>query len=239
MRTTTRARRLATTTAVLAGSGLLAAAGALPASAAQVDEPDSFTSAYTVELSPDMVVNAENEPVEGQPGGSGTMQLHVNSDEEVVCFDITTRGVTPPYESAAATATHVHEAPRGEAGPPRLAFPNPEGDGDVRTSSGCLQVPMTTGIEGEDGQDTGADFSLADLEADPAAFFGDTHTSDYVAGAVRGQLVQVPVGGADTGAGGLVDEGAPTGALVAGAGLVAAGAAGVVLLRRRSESAQD
>ncbi|GAA2018202.1 CHRD domain-containing protein [Pseudokineococcus marinus] len=236
MRTTTRTTRarLATTTAVLAGAGLVAV-GALPASAASASEPDSFTSAFTVQMTPDMVVDSEGQATGGDPDGSGTMDLRVNSDEGVICFDITTRGVEPPYESPAVTATHVHEAPAGQPGPPRIAFPNPEGDGDVRTSSGCLSIPMDTGVTGDDGQDTGAGFSLTELEADPAAFFGDTHTSTYVPGAVRGQLVRVPVGGADTGAGGVAD-GSTTAVVAAGAGLAAVGAAGVVLLRRRPDA---
>lgn len=232
---TTRAR-LATTTAVLAGAGLVAVGGALPASASSASEPDSFTSAFMVEMTPDMVVDMEGEPTGGAPDGSGTMELRVNSDEGVICYDITTQNVEPPYESPAVTATHIHEAPAGEAGPPRLAFPNPEGDGDVRTSSGCMEVPMETGVEGDDGQDTGAGFSLAELEADPAAFFGDTHTAEFVPGAVRGQLVRVPLGGADAGAGGAAGDSSSTVAVAAGAGLVAAGAAGVVLLRRRSST---
>ncbi|MEJ5914420.1 CHRD domain-containing protein [Pseudokineococcus sp. 1T1Z-3] len=222
-----------------AGIGALALAAAFtataaaPASATQVSEPDSFTSAFTADLSPDMVVNADGEPAPGPEGSSGTMELRINSDEEVVCYDITTRGVEPPYESPAKTATHVHEAPSGQPGPPRLAFPNPAGDGDVRTSSGCLQGPFTTGVEGDDGQDTAAGFSLSAIEADPAAYFGDTHTSQFVPGAVRGQLRQVPVGGAGTGLGSTA-AGVPTTALVAGGlGVAAAGAAGVVLLRRR------
>lgn len=36
--------------------------------------------------------------------------------------------------------------------------------------------------------DTGADFSLAEIEANPPAFFADTHTAAYAAGAIRGQL---------------------------------------------------
>ncbi|MEJ5943804.1 CHRD domain-containing protein [Pseudokineococcus basanitobsidens] len=231
-------RSLATTTALLAGGGLLALGSALPASATSVDEPDSFTSAFTAELTPGAVVDADGEATGGDPDGSGTMELRINSDDEVVCYDITTQDVEPPYESPARTATHVHEAPQGRPGPPRLAFPNPEGEGSTRTSSGCLQGPFTTGIEGDDGEDTGASFSLAEIEADPAAFFGDTHTASAVPGAVRGQLVQVPVGGADTGAGGVADDGAPTAALVGGAGLVAAGAVGAVLLRRRAVAQQ-
>ncbi|ROP45004.1 CHRD domain-containing protein [Pseudokineococcus lusitanus] len=225
-------RRLAATGGSLAALALAATATAVPASATQVAEPDSFTSAFVVDAVGSNVVDAEGNPAPGDPDATGEFMFRVNADEDVICYDITLDGVEPPYESPARTATHIHAAPAGEGGPPRIAFPNPEGDGDVLTSSGCLQGPFTTGIEGPDGNDTGEGFTLAQLEEDPASFSADTHTAEYVPGAVRGQLVRVPVGGADTGAGAVADGGSA--ALVAGGvAVAAAGAAGVVLLRRR------
>lgn len=96
-------------------------------------------------------------------------------------------GVTGAYQSPAKTATHVHEAPKGRAGPPRIAFPNPTGDGYKRTSYGCLQGPFTTGILAN-GVDTGSGFKVSQIEANPSGFFADVHTTKFVAGAVRGQL---------------------------------------------------
>lgn len=210
-------------TALAAGIGLaLPMALALPASAeTEVDRPDSFTSAFTVNATGDNVINPDGESVPGSEG-TGTFNYMINSDEEIICYDLTTTGVEPPYESPAKTATHIHEAVVGQAGPPRLAFPNPEGDGEVRTSSGCLQGPFTTGVEGEDGEDTGAGFTLSMLETNPANFFGDTHTEEFVAGAVRGQLTPMPVGGVETGQGGLATDGTTSVALGAGVGLAAA-----------------
>ncbi len=48
-------------------------------------------------------------------------------------------GFRGEYVSPAKTATHVHQAEKGKNGPPRLAFPNPVGNGDVRYSFGCMQ----------------------------------------------------------------------------------------------------
>lgn len=226
-------RRTLPRLAAVTAAGALTFAGTAGIAVAQeteVPKPSSFTSMYTVTATPDMVISSDNAPVPGQPGASGEMHFRINSDDEIICYDITLRGVTGEYESPAKTATHIHEARAGAAGPPRLAFPNPTGDGDVRTSSGCLQGPFTTGLE-RDGQDTGAGFSLARIEADPAAFFGDTHTAEYAAGAVRGQLVEVPMGGVETGAGGTASDGGA--AYAAGAaGLVALAGVGVVLVRR-------
>ncbi len=220
----------------LIGAVALLSLAATPASAeTEVEEPDTFTSAFTATGDPGMVVNGEGESVPGPDGATGTFTYMVNSDEEIICYDITISGVDPQYESPAKTATHLHEAPAGTAGPARIAFPNPSGQGDTLNSSGCLQGPFTTGVEGDDGVDTGANFSLAELEDDTENYYSDVHTTDYLPGAVRGQLTQIPVGGVDTGFGGTVvnDEGTSTTALAAGAfALAGLSGAGLVLARR-------
>ena len=118
-------------TAVVAGAvGAVVLTGAGTASAeTEVAEPATFTSAFTAMATPDMVVNAESAPTPGEPGASGSFMYRINSDLEIICYDITLSGVTPPYMSPAKTATHIHEAAPGESGPPRIAFPNPEDDG--------------------------------------------------------------------------------------------------------------
>lgn len=223
---------------VALGVAMIATAG--PASAeTEVDAPDTFTSAFTVMATPDEVIDPDGNPADGAPGATGTFDFMVNSDLDIICYDITVTGAEPPYESMAKTATHIHEAGAGEAGPPRIAFPDPEGDGDTRTSSGCLQGPFTTGIDDDAGNDTGEGFTLAQLEDDPAGFAADTHTSQFVAGAVRGQLRSMPVGGVDTGQGGLAgasDAGSGTDESMLLMGLGLGGvlvAAGGVALRRR------
>lgn len=191
--------------------GLLAASPVGSAAAEQsVDEPSSFTSAYTAMATPGMVVNADGVPTAGTAGASGTFNYRINSDDEIICYDITVTGISEPFQSPAKTATHIHQAAAGKAGPPRIAFPNPtpQSDGSFR-SSGCLEGPFTTGINGPDGADTGTNFTLAQIEADPSAFFTDTHTAANAAGAVRGQLTVVPLGGVATGGGGTADQGLP------------------------------
>lgn len=226
--------RLATGASAI--GAVLLIGSSLPAVAADdpVAEPATFTSMFTSNATPGAVVDADGNPAPGEEGATGTFNFRVNSDEEIICYDITLRGVTPPYQSMARTATHVHEAALGEGGPPRLAFPNPEDAGDgTLTSSGCMQGPFTTGIL-VDGVDTGDGFSLAELEANPAGFSADTHTADFVPGAVRGQLAAVPMGPVDTGGGGTAGDGSPDTALILGgtlAGLAAVG--GLTMLRRR------
>lgn len=239
MKTRDRLPRLA---ALAVATPLLVMAAGAPASAeTEVERPDTFTSAFTAMATPDTIIDPDGEPVDGEEGATGTFTFMINSEEEIICYDIELDGVTGDYESPAKTATHVHAAPEGEGGPPRLAFANPEGD-DVRTSSGCLQGPFTTGLEDDDGNDTGEGFELSEIEADPASFSADTHTEEFAAGTVRGQLQEIPVDGVDTGAGGLAQTQGAQGAgssstagslaALGAAGVILAGAAGVATRRR-------
>jgi len=235
--TKTRAIRTLTIGGLTAAAATLLAAA--PAAAeTEVPEPSSFTSAFTVMATPDQVINNDGAVAPGEPGATGTFDFRINSDTNVICYDITLSGVTGDYQSPAKTATHIHEAAAGEAGPPRISFPNPVDQGDgTRTSEGCLQGPFTTGVTSDAGADTGAGFTLAQIEADPAGFTGDSHTAAFSAGVVRGQLTQVPVGGVATGAGGAAQS-APDAGLALGAGALglvgAAGAAAWVVSRRRA-----
>jgi hypothetical protein len=225
--------RLAAVTATT-GLALALSVGAAWAQDGQAPEPDRFTSMFTAMASPEMVIGTDGKPAPGQPGATGTFDYRINSDEEILCYGLRLEGVTGEYKSPARTATHIHQAAEGQAGPPRIALPNPQGEGGTRTSSGCLKGPFTTGVMAN-GQDTGTGFSLKQIEANPAAFFGDTHTAEFTAGAVRGQLTPVPMGGIETGAGGAegadTDSAAPV-ALGGMALVAAAGAAGAVAVRR-------
>ncbi len=224
------------TIGALAGVALLAV-GAPAYAETEVSEPSEFTSAFTVMATPDQVINNDGVAAPGESGATGTFTFRINSDLEIICYDIRLEGVTGDYQSPAKTATHIHEAAVGKPGPPRISFPNPAPAGDgPRTSSGCLQGPFTTGILA-DGVDTGEGFTLAQIEANPAGFTGDSHTVTSPAGVVRGQLSAIPVGGVDTGAGGAADAGMNplvVSAAVGGAGLLAASA---VLVHRRRASA--
>lgn len=213
----------------------LSGSSAVAATDTPVGEPERFTSMLSSMATPDAVVDGEGNPAPGEPGATGRFDLRINSDEEIVCWDIVLSGVTPPFESPARTATHVHEANAGQPGPPRLAFPDPTdaGDGTMR-STGCMQGPFTTGLSNDDGVDTADGFSLAQIEANPTGFSVDTHTADYLPGTVRGQLQFVPMGGVDTGGGGTAGSGAglPVGLLLALGAAIGLGGAGFIGHRR-------
>lgn len=69
------------------------------------------------------------------------------------------------------------------------AFPNPAGPDERRTSVGCLTGPFKTGVTNmQTGKDTGDGFHVSQIVKNPKGFFTDSHTKQFVAGAVRGQL---------------------------------------------------
>ncbi|GGF96471.1 hypothetical protein GCM10007304_08040 [Rhodococcoides trifolii] len=176
---------LAASAAMVFGAGTASAETTVAA-------PATFTSAFTSVATPNQVLNAQGVATPGQPGALGSFTYRINSDLDIICYDIFLAGVTDDYMSPAKTATHIHQAAAGVAGPPRIAFPNPTDIGNgLRQSSGCLQGPFTTGVVAN-GADTGTDFDLTSIEANPAGFAADTHTTAFTAGAVRGQLTPIP-----------------------------------------------
>lgn len=212
-----------------------AAAASAQTTGTSVEEPDSFTSSFSVAASPDEV------PAEGggEPGASGTYDLRLNSDQEIICHDITFTGVTPPFSSPAPTANHIHDGEPGATGPAVWLFPNPEMDANgTLSTSGCLSEAFSG-----DAVDMG--FSIADIEAASTGYYVDVHTEDFVPGAVRGQFgAAMPVGGVDTGAGGTAGGSGVDPAVVAGA-VAATAIAGLALAsqsiirRRRTAGAAD
>lgn len=159
------------------------------ANALAVDEIFAFTSTHAINAVPEEVVNG-TEPTGGLAGASGTFHFGINSAANMICYNITLHNFQGEFDSPATTATHIHEAARGASGPPRIAFPNPEpvnGDVAVRNSAGCISGPFTTGVMVE-GKDSGEGFHVEMIEANPAAFMADTHSSLALPGAVRGQM---------------------------------------------------
>ncbi|CZS91194.1 uncharacterized protein RCO7_01486 [Rhynchosporium graminicola] len=150
-----------------------------------------FTSTFNVTATPDQVVSNAGLPAPGPAAALGQFNYAIDSKNDIICYDITLVNFVGAYQSPAKTATHIHEGAEGKAGPPRIAFPNPVGDDNLRKSSGCLIGPFTTGIKMADNvTDTGAGFRLAQIEANPAGFFTDSHSALFAAGVVRGQLDQ-------------------------------------------------
>ncbi|KAG4441315.1 hypothetical protein IFR05_003178 [Cadophora sp. M221] len=149
----------------------------------------AFSSTQFISALPENVVNG-TEVTGGLAGATGTFNFGISSALNMICYNITLHNFQGEFSSPATTATHIHEAALGASGPPRIAFPNPDpvnGDLAVRNSAGCLKGPFVTGVM-VDGVDSGEGFHVEKIEANPAAFMADTHSSLALAGAVRGQL---------------------------------------------------
>ena len=101
----------------------------------------NFTSTYHVVATPDQVLNGTENPTYtgGLEGAIGYFDYGINRDLDLICYSIKLVGFRGEYQSPALTATHIHEAAKGANGPPRVVFPNPEGDENERTSFGCVR----------------------------------------------------------------------------------------------------
>ena len=120
---------------------------------------------FTVGLTGEAEVTAEGVPNQGDLDGSGTATITINRGQGEVCWTIHVEDVTLP-----AIGTHIHVGASTTTGPVVVALTPPDQDG---TSSGCTAV----------------DRELAKAIAkDPDAYYVNVHTTDYPAGALRGQL---------------------------------------------------
>jgi 5'-nucleotidase len=105
-------------------------------------------------------------PGPGDPDGTGSATITLNEGRGRVCWEISVAGITLP-----ATAAHIHPGAVGQAAGPIVTLGAPGADG---TSSGCR---------------SGVDRALvADIEDNPENYYVNVHTTDFGAGAIRGQL---------------------------------------------------
>lgn len=111
------------------------------------------------------LTGAAEAPGPGDPNGTGTAEIELNDDDNEVCWDIQVANITLP-----AAAAHIHEAPVGVSGPVVVTLSAPLANG---TAQGCVGA---------------TDEQVDDIIANPADYYVNVHTSDYPAGAVRGQL---------------------------------------------------
>ncbi|KAI1853667.1 hypothetical protein JX265_003999 [Neoarthrinium moseri] len=154
-----------------------------------------FTSTYSVIATPDQVVNGTGAATTftgGLKGSKGFFNYGIIADSNTICYRIEIYGFRGNYQSPATTATHIHQAAKGQNGSPRIAFPNPVAVDEhkpegKRVSVGCVSGPFTTGVI-TNGADTGTGFHVSQIEKDPKGFFTDIHSSLAVPGAFRGQL---------------------------------------------------
>jgi hypothetical protein len=114
---------------------------------------------FTVELTGAAEVNAQGEPNQGDPDGSGTATLTINPGLGQLCWTIEVAGVDP------ITAAHIHVAPATAPGPVVVPL-NPY-------TGGCTNIDL--------------ELALA-IITDPGSYYVNVHNATYPAGALRGQL---------------------------------------------------
>jgi hypothetical protein len=110
------------------------------------------------------LLGANEVPGPGDPDGSGTATITLNLGQGRVCWDLAVSGVSTPV------AAHIHVAPVGVAGPVVVPLSPPIGG----TSSGCAE-----GVN--------RDLIKAIIQ-NPEQYYVNVHTTEYPAGALRGQL---------------------------------------------------
>jgi len=110
-----------------------------------------------------VLTGSQERPGPGDPDGIGVATVTLDSGTGQVCVRWRVSNINP------AVAAHIHFAPAGVPGKVVVPLPAPVGG----SSSGC----------------TTADPALVQAIIDhPAAYYVNVHTSDYPAGAIRGQL---------------------------------------------------
>jgi hypothetical protein len=115
------------------------------------------------------VLKGTNE-VPAVPGSDlvGTARITINLGQSELCWDLdytTTQHVV---------AAHIHKGPAGVATSPVFAFFTPSSS-TVPVNSGCR---------------SGAPALLADIAANPGAYYVNVHTTAHPGGAGRGQLTK-------------------------------------------------
>jgi CHRD domain len=112
-----------------------------------------------------VALTGEAEQPAGDPVGTGTATVRMRLGQGQACFVISVADITLPSAGA-----HIHRGAVGVVGPIVVQLVAPGASG---RSSGCVAVPRPL---------------VRELLASPARFYVNVHTTDYPAGAVRGQL---------------------------------------------------
>lgn len=111
------------------------------------------------------LTGAAEAPGPGDPDGSGTARFTLNQGQGEICFWLTVTNITLP-----ATGAHIHRAPAGSPGPVVVPLTAPDATG---TSSGCVAVDRAL---------------VKEIRQHSSRFYVNVHTTDFLAGAVRGQM---------------------------------------------------
>lgn len=112
------------------------------------------------------LTGAAEVPGPGDPDGTGSAQITVNSGQNKVCYKLAVSNI------AVATMAHIHKGGSTVAGPVRVTLRAPNAAG---TSTGCATVARALALE---------------ILKRPADFYVNVHNAAFPGGAVRGQLAK-------------------------------------------------
>ena len=126
------------------------------------------------------LTGAQELPGPGDPDGSGSASITIDpvlASGSQLCYNLMVANITLP-----AAAAHIHEEMPGAAGPVVVTLGTPDGTGGA---AGCAaDGDFNLANSGDPDIAT----LLADIVANPGDYYVNVHTSDFPAGAVRGQL---------------------------------------------------
>ena len=145
---------------------LLGAGGALVATAFAAPPPQGGRK-FTTTLSGANECNAAGTCNLGDPDGTGTADIEVNVGQQRVCWQITVNNIAAP------TRGHIHKGPAGGAGGIVVPFFEPS---NVNLN-GCTSTTQPVDRR-----------LLMDIIQHPQDYYVNVHTTDFPAGAIRGQL---------------------------------------------------
>jgi len=112
-----------------------------------------------------VTLTGENEAPAGDPVGTGTAMVRARRGQAQLCFTFDVRDITLPSAGA-----HIHKAAAGSDGPIVVPLVAPGAGG---TSRGCVAASRAV---------------IAGILSSPAGYYVNVHTTDFAAGAIRGQL---------------------------------------------------
>ena len=110
------------------------------------------------------MTGAEEVPGPGDSDGKGTASITLDDAKNTACYEIKYEGI------GKVTAAHVHTGAKGMAGPPAIDF-----KADENGDKGCVPVSPA---------------ALKTVRDNPGGHYVNLHTSEYPAGAIRGQLAK-------------------------------------------------
>jgi hypothetical protein len=111
------------------------------------------------------LTGAAEVPGPGDPDGSGVAKIRLNPGDGEVCFKLSVSDIVLPTIGA-----HIHVGTEDVAGPVVVGLTPPDESG---TSSGCVSADPAL---------------IRAIGQNPAGYYVNVHTTDFPAGAVRGQL---------------------------------------------------